>query len=197
MRVIEKPTDLNNSSNFHTKMEKLKAPFFLETLRRWHFEALVRESGLSRERVHHFLKKLVKEQFIKRIKERGKMPYYLANRDKPQFRTEKRLYGLQLLAESGLLADLASSQNIKTAIVFGSFARGDWSKSSDIDLFIYGEGREFDKRTYEVKLGREIQLFSYHDPRQMKELDPHVIPNILKGLAVTDSLEPFTVSVHG
>ena len=195
--AIEKPVYLNNSSNFHTKMEKLKALFFLETLRRWHFEALVEESGLSRERVHHYLKELMKAKVIRRIKERGKMPYYLANREAPQFRAEKRLYGLRLLAESGLLAHLASNKSITTAIIFGSFARGDWSKSSDIDVFIYGDSRAFEKREYEVKLGREIQVFSYQDRQQMKELDPQVIPNIVKGISLTESLEPFTVSIHG
>ncbi|MDP3639943.1 MAG: nucleotidyltransferase domain-containing protein [Nanoarchaeota archaeon] len=178
-------------------MEKLKSLFFTETLRQWHFEALVQESGMSRERVASALKMLLKEKYIRRVKPRGQMPYYLAQRDEPRFREEKRLYGLHVLTKSGLFSHLSTCPKIKTAILFGSFARGDWSKSSDVDLFLYGDAREFDKESFEKKLGRTIQLFSYNDARTVKkELDPVLLPNILKGFALTESLEPFTVSIH-
>ena len=169
----------------------------MESLRRWHFKDLIEESGLSRERVNHYLNQLKKEQFIQRIKPKAKMPYYSANIHSPAFRTGKRLYGLQFLAESGLLAHLASCKGIKTAILFGSFARGDWNKSSDIDLFIYGDDKEFNQGFFEKKLGREIQVFSYDQPSKIKELDPSLIPNILKGISLTDSIEPFKIGIYG
>lgn len=182
---------------FHTKMEKLKGLFFQETLKHWHFEELVKESCLSRERVSCFLKQLLKENFIIRIKPKGKMPYYLASKDFLKFRLEKRLYGFSLLEQSGLLEHLHSCKKIKTAIIFGSFSRGDWGKSSDLDLFLYGDDAEFEKGRYERKLRREIQLFSYQNPKKMKkELDPKILPNIAKGFNVTGNLEPFEVSLH-
>jgi predicted nucleotidyltransferase len=176
---------------------KIKALFFNNTLRRWHFETVLRESGISRERVNYFLKELLKEKFIIRVKQKGKMPYYLANKDLAKFRSEKKLYGLKLLEQSGIFENLNSCKNIKTVILFGSFARGDWSKSSDIDLFIYGNDKEFNKGLYETKLQREIQLFSYKDKKTLKKkLDPTVIPNIAKGFFITDSIEPFEVRIH-
>ncbi len=175
----------------------MKELFFNDTLRRWHFEALLRESGLSRERVHYFLKELLQEKFVIRVKKKGKMPYYLADRDSAKFRSEKRLYGLTLLEQSGLFENLNSSKGIKTAILFGSFARGDWSKSSDIDLFIYGDDREFQKGFYETKLHRDIQIFTYQDKKTLKKnLDPTIIPNIAKGFFITGSIEPFEVRVN-
>lgn len=178
-------------------MEKLKELFFQETLRHWHFEDLIKESGLSRERVSHFLKQLLKENFIRRVKPKGRMPYYLASQDFPKFRLEKRLYGFSLLEQSGLLEHLHSCRKIKTAIIFGSFSRGDWGKSSDLDLFLYGDDTEFEKGRYERKLHREIQLFSYQNPKKMKkELDPKILPNIAKGFNITGNLEPFEVSLH-
>ena len=122
---------------FHTNMEeKIKALFFNETLKRWHFEEIIKESRMSRERANYFLRELLKEDFIKRIKPRGKMPYYLANRDSIKFRNKKRLYGLSIIEKSGLFEHLSRIKNIKTAILFGSYSRGDWSKSSDIDILI-------------------------------------------------------------
>lgn len=177
--------------------EIIKALFFNHTLRRWHFETILAESGISRERVNHFLKELLKDKFVIRIKKRRKMPYYEANRDSAKFRSEKKLYGLKLLEESGLFENLNSCKGIKTAILFGSFARGDWSKSSDIDLFIYGDDTEFQKEVYEKKLHREIQVFAYQNKNEVtRNLDPTVIPNIVKGFHITENMEPFEVNIH-
>ncbi|MDP3698207.1 MAG: nucleotidyltransferase domain-containing protein [Nanoarchaeota archaeon] len=125
------------------------------------------------------------------------MPYYIANKDFPKFRSEKRLYGLKLLEQSGLFGDLNSCKDIKTAILFGSFARGDWSNSSDIDLFIYGDDAEFHKGLYETKLHRDLHVFAYKNKKILKKnLDRTVIPNITKGFYITNSIEPFKVSIH-
>ena len=178
-------------------MGKIKELFFKESLKYWHFEDLIRQSGLSRERVSKFLKLLLKEKFILRVKPRGKMPYYVANHGSHSFREQKRLFGLQQLAEGGLFEYISSLDGVKTAIVFGSFARGDWNKSSDIDIFIFGDTKSFDKKTFENRLGHEIQLFIFEDPKEVKhELDPGLIPNIVKGFNVKGTLEPFEVSIH-
>ncbi len=176
--------------------EKIKALFFNHTLKRWHFKSLLEESGISRERLGYFLAELIKEKFVIRVKKKWKMPYYISNRDSVKFRIEKKLFGLRLLEESGLFEGLHSCKNIKTAILFGSFARGDWSKSSDIDLFIYGDDAEFEKNIYERKLQREIQLFSYSNKSVLKKnLDSKVLSNIVKGFFITESIDPFEVGI--
>lgn len=176
-------------------MEKLKEQFFNESLRHWHFEDLVKATGLSRERVNYFLKMLLKEKMISRIKPCGKMPYYVANRSSFAFREQKRLAGLQKLTE--LFEHISSIEEIKTAIIFGSFSRGDWNKSSDIDIFVYGKVMQFDKKTFENKLKHEIQLFSFDNSKDIKrQLDPLLIPNIIKGFNVKGSLDPFEVKIH-
>jgi predicted nucleotidyltransferase len=178
-------------------MEKIKTLFFEDTLKRWHFEGIVKASGMSRERVNHYLKKLLKEGFITRIKPKGKMPYYAANRESEKFRSEKRFYGLDMLQESGLFEHINSIKGVKTAILFGSFSRGDFSKSSDIDLFIYGDSSQFDKAKFELKTKREVQLFDYDSITDIKrELDPKLIPNILKGFNIKGNLEPFRVELN-
>jgi len=198
-KKMQKSKFLNNSMIFHTNiMESLKAVFFNESLRRWHFEVLLKELGISRERLNYFLKKLVKERMIRRIKPKGKMPYYIANRESARFRLEKRLFGIKSLTNSGLLDHISSDDKIKTAIIFGSFARGDWSKSSDIDLFLYGDMKYFEKGKFESILKRDIQLFGYNRSNKLREeLDPKLIPNIIKGFNIKGSLEPFEVILDG
>ncbi len=176
-------------------MEKIKIMFFNEPSRHWHFKDILSESKMSRERVNYFLKELAKEGLIVRVKPRGKMPYYTANMESLKFSYEKKIYGLKVLQD--LFEHVNCVEGIRTAILFGSFARGDWGKSSDIDLFIYGDAKGFEKGRLETRLGREIQLFYYDDPNKMrKELDPKLIPNIASGFSIKGSLEPFEVVLN-
>jgi len=191
-----KTKSLNNSMTFHTKMEeKIKWLFFNETLRRWHFEDIVVESGMSRrERVNYFLKSLTKLKLILRILPKGKMPYYIANKDSAKFRYEKRIYGLHYLEKAGFFELVGTQGWVQIAILFGSFAMGTWNKDSDIDLFVYGKGR-FDLAPVEHKLNRDISLFRYDTPSALsRELDPNLIPNIIKGFHIKGN--PFGVLIH-
>jgi len=178
-------------------MESIKTLFFEDTLKRWHFEDVVNASNMSRERVNHYLRELLRQGFISRVKPRGRMPYYTANRGSEKFRAEKRFYGLNMLQNSGMFDQINSLKSIETAILFGSFSRGDFSRSSDIDLFIYGNAEQFDKAKFELKIRREIQVFSYDNVAEMKrELDPKLIPNIFKGFNIKGSIEPFRVGIN-
>jgi predicted nucleotidyltransferase len=178
-------------------MKTIKELFFSQSMRRWHFEDLVRESKQSRERVNHYVKQLLKEKLILRTKPKAKMPYYEANRESQKFRMEKRLFGLELLEKAGLFEELGNQDEVKSAIVFGSFSRGDWNESSDVDLFVFGDISQFDKAKIESKLKKEVQLFCYNDIKNIKrELDPNLIPKIAQGFSVKGTLEPFEVRLN-
>lgn len=178
-------------------MNPLKPLLFKDTLRHWYFKDLVKESKLSRERVHHYLQELLKENFTKRIKPPHKMPYYLAQYENPKFRMEKRLFGLQLLEESGLFEKIIQCEEIKTAILFGSFFRGDWGKSSDIDLFFYGDDAHFDIGRFELQLQRGVQVFSFKDVKEIrKKVSSALLENIAKGFNIKGNFEPFEVKIH-
>ncbi len=175
----------------------LKPPFFQSPLQHWHFKDLIKESKLSRERVNFYLKELLKEKLIIRKKLKKKQPYYCAQTQNISFRLEKRLYGLLILKESGLFEHLLSSPEIKTAILFGSFARGDWGKSSDVDLFIYGQDTKMDKGKFELKLHRELQVFSFKSVLEVKKkVSSDLLSNIAKGFNIKGTLEPLEVSVR-
>ncbi len=175
---------------------KLRPLFFSQSLRRWHFEALMKESGLSRNWTNAHLKELLKSGFVKRVKPKGKMPYYEAAINE-RFRAEKRIYGLKLLEDSGLFSHINSLEGIKTAILFGSFANGFWNKSSDIDLFIFGNDADFEKGNIESKLKKEIHIFSFDNPKEIiRRLDWRLIPNIAKGFNIKGNLEPFKVEIN-
>ena len=178
------------------KKENIKGLFFNYSTKHWHFEELIKRSGLSRAQTNQWLKRLTKERLIKKIKTKGKMPCYIANYENIKFNTEKKLYALTQFEKTGFLAHLSSLKKAKTVILFGSFARSDWHNESDIDLFIYGNADNFKKGSYETKLKREIQLFNYEDKKELKRLEPAVIPNIIIGLHIKGGIEPFTVKLN-
>lgn len=175
--------------------DRIKHLFFEGAAGYWHFEEIVKMAKLSRERANYYLKELAKEGYIRRVKPKGKMPYYIAIHDSEKFKNEKRIYGLALLQKSGLFAHICENKEIKSAILFGSFSNGYWHDESDIDLFIFGRDETFEKGKFERILGKEIQLFCYDDKDKMKrELAPGLLPNIAAGFKIKGHLEPFLVN---
>ena len=183
----------------HTIMERkenIKELFFNYTTKYWHFEELLKKSGLSRAQTNKWLQRLKKEKLLHKIKEKGKMPYYLANYKNPSFQVQKKLYALTTFQKTGFLEHLSTLKDAKTIIIFGSFARADWHDKSDIDLFIFGNADDFEKGHFEKKLKREIQVFHYEKAEALKRLEPSVIPNILAGIHIKGTIEPFEATLH-
>ena len=132
---------------------------------------------------------------IKRVKQKGKMPYYVHDFQNPKFQIKKRLYAHQELASSGLLEHLASLPKAKVVILFGSFSRWDWYKDSDIDIFIFGSDDEFEQGKYELKLHRDIQVHAAKDKSDLKRID-RMIPYIISGDFIKGSIQDLGVEVH-
>lgn len=166
-----------------SKENKIIELFFNEPSRYWHFKDIVKQARISENRANYWLKILLKEQIILYNKIRGKMPYYTANFDNPNYKTKKKLYALEHFYNTGFLKHL-ESLNARTIVIFGSFARADWHTKSDIDLLIIGEDKDLDKGKYETILKRDIQLFTFKNIKEIKNINPLLIPNIANGYFV-------------
>lgn len=167
---------------------KIKELFFNQPTKHWHFGQLLKEAGLSRAQTNQWLKKLLKENHIKRIKPKGKMPFYVANYEHPHYQNSKRLYALQQLYQSGFLDYAASLEKAKTIVLFGSFSRSDWYKESDIDLFVYGDIDYLNLGPYLSKLHREVQLFAGKTEKDLQRMGPALLRNILKGITLKGTI---------
>ncbi len=185
------PITLNNSMDKHTNMKEkyeIKRLFFNKPSRQWHFEEILRESGMSRSQTNQWLKKLLKEGIISRKKKKGKMPYYTGNFNSPAYRNCKKIYALQQLYDCGLLNHLQSLKKADSVVIFGSFARADWNKESDIDIFIYGDDKNLEQGKFELKLQREIQIFKAKKNEDLKNFQPGLLKNIANGYIVKGDL---------
>ncbi len=164
--------------------ETLKELFYNNPTKYWHFEQLRQEAGLSRAQTNEWIKRLLKENVIVRIKPRGRMPYYLANYRHPHYQNSKRLYALQQLHDSGLLDYLASLEKAQAVILFGSFSRWYWYDTSDIDIFVYGDVGNVYVGRFMPKLKREIQVFAGKDETDLQQMGPALLQNIIKGITI-------------
>ncbi len=169
---------------------KIRELFFDYPTKQWHFEQLLKEAGLSRAQTNAWLKRLLKEDLITRVKLRGKMPYYVAQYESPHYRNSKRVFAFTKLHHSGLLDYLASLKKAKTVIIFGSFTRGDWYKDSDIDIFIYGAVPNLSIGEYLTRLKRDIQVFAGKNKEDLQKLGPALLKNIIKGITIKGDIPP-------
>ncbi len=177
-----------------SKEEKVLEPFF-NIPKHWHFEGLRKAAAISKPQLSLWLKRYEKQGLIRKIKPKGKMPYYVPMQENPYYQAKKRLYAMKLLTDSGLLSHLANLKSARVVILFGSFSRWDWYKDSDIDIFIYGSDSDFEKRKYELKLQKEIQLHTARDGNDLKRIDK-IIPYIIAGDFVKGSIEDLGVKIE-
>lgn len=158
-------------------------------LKKWHFGEIVAEAKVTKAVANKWLKKYVKEGLLKRVKTQGRFPYFTAEGNNPVYHSRKRLYALETLHKSGLIQKLISLKSAKTVILFGSIARSDWYKSSDIDVFIYGRAEELNKSLYESKLKRSIEIHEFESLKELKEVKTGLLVNVLNGYLVKGQMQ--------
>jgi len=179
-----------------SKEENIIELFYNEPTRQWHFEEILKKAKISRPQADSWLKKFLKENLIKRIKPKKKMPYYLANYENPNYQSKKKIFALMQMEKIGFLAHLTEMQKDSTIILFGSMARWDWHKESDIDLFVYGDASGLKLGRYELRLGREVQLFECKTPEELGKFSNGLLKNIIKGNIITGNLDFIKVTIN-
>ncbi len=160
--------------------------FFNEPTKHWHFKDIVKNAKISEQRANYWLKQFMKKGVIKHIKPKGKMPYFIANYNNPDYRNKKKLYALNCMFETGLLNKLQSLKNAKAVVIFGSFARSDWHTKSDIDVFIYGDPG--DLRFGTRWLGREVEVHTCRTRKDIKEIKSGLMNNVIKGYFIKGNI---------
>jgi predicted nucleotidyltransferase len=179
-----------------SKEDKVLEIFFENPTKEWHFEDIVQSARIARSKADGWLKKFTKEGLVQRIKEKGKMPYYISDHESAAYKNRKKLFALEKLYASGLLNHLGSLQKARAVILFGSFVRSDWYKESDIDLFIYGDPEGLKIASYERKLGRDIQLFICSSKKELLAMGEGLIRNIIKGNLIKGDIEFVKVKIN-
>lgn len=148
-----------------------------------------RKINLAPKSVSIYLNELEKEGLIiKRPHRIHGYPVYYANTENESFKLYKRLDMISLLYETGLLEHLHESLMPDCIVLFGSAARGEDSRDSDIDLFIQCEQTKIDLDKFEKKLNRKINIFF---SKSFNSLSNELKNNIINGVVLKGYLEVF------
>lgn len=151
-------------------------PFFEDVYR----ELSVREYGrlrkISPPTASKILKHLARENLLIR-KRHGIYLVFRANSEYHLFRDLATAYWREKLFH--LLEDLHKEVLFKPIILFGSIAKVENTKNSDIDIYIDTPPKKVDTKTIENKLKRKMQIH-FKDSSKNKNL----LENIKKGMRI-------------
>lgn len=148
---------------------------------------LSRLSKISPPSVVNYLKELEKEELIKSYKKR-EIPYYSANPHSENLIFYRKLAVLYELHTSGLIEHLWEKLTPEAIILYGSYAKGEFTEESDIDIFIIGKEKDIDCRSFEDKLGATLHLF-FED--NIKNIHKNLKNNLCNGVVLKGYFKPF------
>jgi len=117
--------------------------------------------GLSPSAVKKYADLLLSENLI--VEERrANLRYFKSNIDNPAFRHFKIAHNLGLIEKSGLIKYLVEKiPNVSSVVLFGSMARGENDKGSDLDLLVIGSKKQVNLTEYQEKIMGEINMHNF------------------------------------
>ncbi|MBU2560726.1 MAG: nucleotidyltransferase domain-containing protein [Nanoarchaeota archaeon] len=175
--------------------EKVMEALFEEPSRKFHIRLLARMTGLNPNTIISITDDLAKEGLLTKQKEKEtNLVTIKANPQDTIFKIRKQAYNIEKIHKSGIIKHLEEQLSYPAIILFGSYAKAENHKSSDIDLFIVTEAKkEPDLAAFERRLGAPIQLF-IHNKKELKRLvntNPELMNNVLNGTVLSGFLEVF------
>ena len=128
-----------------------------------HIREIARRSQLSEASIRQELNKLADLDLVRSRRDSNRV-YYCANKENPLY---KEIHSI-VLKTTGLvevLMEALEDSRIEVVFVFGSFANGEESANSDIDLLIIGD----------IGLRAVSRLLSGISEKIEREINPHIM----------------------
>jgi len=153
--------------------------FFKEPIAIHFIREISKRVKLAPTSVRNHLKELEKEGLIKKKSAR---PFdgFIADRENEKFIYYKQAYNFYSLYK--LRNEIKRSLHPQTAIVFGSYARGEDREDSDIDILIISKiKKDLKLKKHEDELERKIHITIVNS---IDQLDKGIKKNILNGWVI-------------
>ena len=166
--------------------------FFLENpYGEVYLRELAKKLKLSPFAIKKYIELLIKENLVK-DERKANLRYFKANINNLFFKHLKIAFSINLLIKSGLIDFLKESiVNVSSITLFGSMAKGEDSKESDIDIVVIGKEKNFNLSRAKEKIGREINLhiFSWSEwNKKAKQDKPFYFEVISHGIQLYGEL---------
>lgn len=168
----------------HKQKLKIMELFFEEPARNFQLREVSRLTNIAVTSTKKYLKELLDENLI--IKSTKTLyPSYLANTPNRMFKVYKTQAMLYKIYLSGLVDYVEDTCLPNCIILFGSFAKGDYYKKSDIDIFIQSSEYDLELQKFEKRLKHKINVFFEDD---LRDLSKELFNNINNGIILSGYL---------
>jgi predicted nucleotidyltransferase len=177
-----------------SRKKDIMTPFFEAPER----ELSIRETGrlfcLSPMTARKLLNAAVKTGILASRRERN-LVLYKARTSSQTYKDAAIAHIVASIRSSGLVEQLVETLREPLAIfLFGSFAKADNRKGSDMDIFVLSRiKKEIDIKMFEKKLGTPIQLLicTPDDVDVLRKKNPHLLNNVINGVRLYGFWEAF------
>ena len=169
----------------HKNKLKILELFFEEPSKEFHIREISRLSKLPASSVQNYLKELLKEKLVNRNEE-GIYPSYSANASNRLFKVYKWENMVLKLHMSGLIDHIEDSCHPSCIILFGSVRKGEYDKTSDIDLFVQSGRKSLDLNKFEKVLKHKVNLFF---EESIGNLSEELFNNVVNGIKLSGYLK--------
>lgn len=157
--------------------EKILRVYFENPGKSFTVRELSRLTKIPRATVHRKVSELKKEGLLDKDNFSGNN----------LFRIKKINYYEEKLFECGLVRYLVKELNPSLIVLFGSFAKGDSVKDSDLDLFVESSVKKnLNLKRFESKIGHSVDLFVEKD---IHSLQSHLFNNVVNGIKLYGSFK--------
>jgi predicted nucleotidyltransferase len=152
-------------------LETLK--FFLDNpYSEVYLREFARKNKITPNTAQRFLELFLKQGLIVETR-KANLRYFKANIENIFFKHLKITYSIKKITDSGLI-DFLKENTFSIVILFGSVAKGEDDKNSDIDLVCIGPNKKISLTEFEKKLGKEINahFFTYAQWKKQEKTNP-------------------------
>jgi len=162
--------------------------FLYNPLDSFRLRELCRLSKISPVSVINYLKEFETEGIIKSYIKRD-IPFYQAVRDNEKLVLYKKISAIYEINISGLTEFLWNKLSPEAIILYGSYAKGESTDDSDIDIAVIGKiETKIDLTNFEKMIGKKIHLF-FHE--SVKKISREMLNNLANGIIMKGYLNIF------
>ncbi|MCK4588808.1 MAG: nucleotidyltransferase domain-containing protein [Nanoarchaeota archaeon] len=165
----------------HTNKLKIMQLFFEQPSKYFQIREISRLTKLAVTSVKNYLDELKKEELILR-KKAGVFPAYIANQENRMFKVYKQADMFLRIYSCGLVDFLEENLHPRSIILFGSVRKGEYTKESDIDIFVETKEKSLNLSKYEKKIKHKINLYFKEN---INNLSKELFNNIINGIKLS------------
>lgn len=170
-----------------TNRNKVMELFLLNPDKQFHLREIARLSGLSPAGALKISRKLEKEGLVLREKTRV-TDNYIANVENKEYIALKKAFNIYNIFSCGIIGELKNKYLPEAIVLFGSYARGEDTEKSDVDIAVITEKRKSpDMTKYEKVLKRKINIHEIKLQKASREFKN----NLTNGITLCGFLKVF------